>query len=133
MRQVARWAACAGATGRWRNNLIAKCVAAGAAHDDPAVSPVVRQTLQHWAYRLTQADHDSYAAKVRRGKSTSFIGVVAAPARKAGKRSAGGAVAGDDKGEGDGEGARKAGKKRVAGGDTVDEGHATGKRARGGS
>ena len=125
---MARWAACAGATGRWRNNLIAKCVAAGAAHDDPAVSPVVRQTLQHWAYRLTQADHDAFAAKVRRGKSTSFIGVVAAPARKAGKRGAG---AGDD--EGEGEGACKAGKKRVAVGDKEDEGRATGKRARGGS
>jgi hypothetical protein len=125
---VARWAACAGATGRWRNNLIAKCVAAGAAHDDPAVSPVVRQTLQHWAYRLTQADHDAYAAKVRRGKSTSFIGVIAAPARKAGKRGAGAGA-----GEGEGEGARKAGKKRVASSDKDDEGRGTGKRTRGGS
>jgi len=127
---VARWAACAGATGRWRNNLIAKCVAAGAAYDDPAVSPVVRQTLQHWAYRLTQADHDAYAAKVRRGKSTSFIGVIAAPARKAGKRGAG---AGAGEGEGEGEGARKAGKKRVASSDKDDEGRGTGKRTRGGS
>ncbi len=125
---MARWAACAGATGRWRNNLIAKCVAAGAAHDDPAVSPVVRQTLQHWAYRLTQADHDAYAAKVRRGKSTSFIGVIAAPARKAGKRGAGAGA-----GEGEGEGARKAGKKRVASSDKDDEGRGTGKRTRGGS
>ena len=62
-RQVGRWAACAGEKGRWRNNLIAKCVAAGRAFDDASVSPVVRQTLQHWAYRLTEADHDAYAKK----------------------------------------------------------------------
>ena len=30
--------------------------AAGAAFDDPTISPVVRQTLQHWGYALTSDD-----------------------------------------------------------------------------
>jgi len=47
-RQVSRWNACAGTSGRWKSNLIAKCVAAGKRFDDASVSPVVRQTLQHW-------------------------------------------------------------------------------------
>lgn len=41
-RQIARWARCAGETGRWRRNLIAKCVRAGRPFDDERVSPVVR-------------------------------------------------------------------------------------------
>ena len=107
---MARWAACAGVKGRWKNNLIAKCVAAGAAFDDASVSPVVRQTLQHWGYRLTQADHDAYAAKVRGGKSTSFIGVVAAaPKRKS--AGGGGGGGGDDEGAGAGGGKRARGAK----------------------
>ena len=77
-----------------------ECVSAGAAFDDARVSPVVRQTLQHWAYELTKPDHDAYAAKVRSGKSTSFVGVVAAPAKKRG-----GAGDGGDDGGGGGGGA----------------------------
>ncbi len=83
---MSRWNACAGSSGRWKSNLIAKCVAAGKRFDDASVSPVVRQTLQHWGYRLTEADHDVYAAKVRKGKSTSFIGVVKAAKGKKAKR-----------------------------------------------
>lgn len=93
-RQIARWEACAGEKGRWKNNLIAKCVAAGRAFDDAAVSPVVRQTLQHWAYRLSREDHDAYAKKVRAGARTAFIrGSLAAGA------------GGDKDGDGDGDGA----------------------------
>ena len=36
---------------------------AKAAFDDAAVSPVVRQTLLHWGYELTQADADAYCRK----------------------------------------------------------------------
>jgi len=49
-RQISRWAKVCGDKGRWRTNLIAKVVAAGAAFDDAKVSPVVRQTLLHWGY-----------------------------------------------------------------------------------
>jgi len=62
-RQVGRWARCAGATGRWKNNLISKIVKAGCAWDNYGVSPVVRQTLQHWAYRLTEKDFEKNKKK----------------------------------------------------------------------
>lgn len=72
-RQISRWAKCAGDTGRWRRNLIAKCVRGGKAFDDYSVSPVVRQTLLHWAYELNEKDYDAYARQVRAGAKTSFI------------------------------------------------------------
>ncbi|KAL4630856.1 hypothetical protein GN956_G16044 [Arapaima gigas] len=65
-RQVGRWMKCAGPKGRWRNNLIAKVVRSGRAFDNMTVSPVVRQTLQHWAYRLTREDCDAGARRVTR-------------------------------------------------------------------
>lgn len=45
---------------------MSKCVKIGANFDDYSVSPVVRQTLQHWAYKLTQEDFDEGAAKVNK-------------------------------------------------------------------
>jgi len=62
-RQIGRWARCAGATGRWKNNLISKIVKAGCGWDNHGVSPVVRQTLQHWAYQLTEADFNKNKKK----------------------------------------------------------------------
>ena len=64
-RQVDRWKKCAGDKGRWRNNLIAKIVRSGCAYDNFNVSPVVRQTLQHWGYKLNKEDFDKYAKKVK--------------------------------------------------------------------
>ena len=64
-RQVDRWKKCAGDKGRWRNNLISKIVRSGCAYDNFAVSPVVRQTLQHWGYKLTKDDFAKYAKKVK--------------------------------------------------------------------
>ena len=55
-RQIGRWSRCAGKTGRWRNNLIKKVAAADTTFDDASVSPVVRQTLLHWAYELNEKD-----------------------------------------------------------------------------
>ncbi len=72
-RQVRRWIACAGEKGRWKRNLIAKCVKAGKSFDDKSVSPVVRQTLLHWAYELTEEHFESYKKEIRGGKSTSFV------------------------------------------------------------
>ena len=65
-RQIGRWLRCAGPTGRWRNNLISKCVRSNASFDNHAISPVVRQTLQHWGYRLTKEDYEVYAKKMKR-------------------------------------------------------------------
>ena len=43
--------------GRWKNNLIGKIAKAGVKYNNPAISPVIRQTLQHWAYKLTEKDY----------------------------------------------------------------------------
>lgn len=94
-RQIGRWAGIAGPRGRWRNNLIAKVVAAGADYNDASVSPVVRQTLQHWGYDLTQADFTGYAKKVVAGARTSYIrGGVVVPAGKHAKAAVAGAGTG---------------------------------------
>ena len=55
-RQVDRWVKCAGEHGRWRLFLIGKIVKSGKKMSDASVSPAVRQTLQHWGYKLT-AEH----------------------------------------------------------------------------
>ncbi|XP_056602010.1 uncharacterized protein zgc:113208 [Triplophysa dalaica] len=64
-RQISRWAKCAGVRGRWRNNLITKVVRSGCKYDNFSVSPVVRQTLQHWGYRLTMEDYKEGAKRVK--------------------------------------------------------------------
>ena len=46
-----------------------KCLAAGASHDDTAISPVIRQALQHWGYELTALDLEAHRKKkARSGK-----------------------------------------------------------------
>ena len=57
-RQVGRWVRVAGeGSGRWRNFLIGKIQRSGKRFDDETVSPVTRQTLQHWGYYLTKKDY----------------------------------------------------------------------------
>eukprot|EP00802_Teleaulax_amphioxeia_P021965 Tamp_22369.p1 GENE.Tamp_22369~~Tamp_22369.p1 ORF type:complete len:213 (+),score=31.97 Tamp_22369:445-1083(+) len=53
-RQISRFNGVAGPKGRFRNQLLNKVVAAGARHDDPSISPVIRQTLHHWAVEITE-------------------------------------------------------------------------------
>jgi len=68
-RQIGRWQRCAGVKGRWRNNLVTKVFHSKAQRfDDPAISPVVRQTLLHWAYELTKSDYDAQAKVVAKRK-----------------------------------------------------------------
>jgi hypothetical protein len=86
-RQVARWGALAGAKGRWKRNLIAKCAAAGRAFDDASVSPVVRQTLWHWAYQLSAQDYAEYAKSLKGGARAPYI---KAPAEATGGGAGGG-------------------------------------------
>lgn len=43
-----------------RNQLIGKCARAGKRFDDALISPVIRQSLLHWGYELTQKDADAY-------------------------------------------------------------------------
>ena len=60
-RQVRRWLAFAGPMGRFRIQLINKVIAANSTFDDEGVSPVIRQSLQHWAYRLNITDYEERA------------------------------------------------------------------------
>lgn len=56
-RQVQRWINYAGKnSGRWRRRLIKMCKDKNALFDDYSISPVIRQGLQHWGYKLTQKD-----------------------------------------------------------------------------
>jgi len=71
-RQISRWSNAAGPRGRWRQNLVAKCLRDGRPFDDATVSPVVRQTLQHWAYRLTSADFQQSSKRVQR-KGAAYV------------------------------------------------------------
>lgn len=72
-RQISRWSKVAGVKGRWKANLISKVVAAGAAYDDAGVSPVVRQTLLHWAYTLTEKDCEAYTKRLAKGSTAPYV------------------------------------------------------------
>lgn len=72
-RQIQRWLKCCGPKGRWKSNLCGKVVVAGASYDDPSVSPVVRQTLLHWAYELTAPDFDAVAKRIRKGSGATYV------------------------------------------------------------
>jgi len=53
-RQISRWAKSAGITGRFRGQLCNKVLYANTSVDDRSISPVIRQTLHHWGFVLTQ-------------------------------------------------------------------------------
>lgn len=57
-RQIGRWSRCAGDMGRWRRSLIKKVVQQNKHWNDASVSPVIRQSLLHWAYELTEEDFE---------------------------------------------------------------------------
>ncbi len=55
-RQIKRWLGVAGENGRFRNQLIGRCIKANTTYDDISISPVIRQVLLHWGYELTEQD-----------------------------------------------------------------------------
>jgi len=59
-RQIDRWLKLAGPNGRFRRTLMNKIIRSGKSYNDISVSPVIRQTLQHWGYKLTKSHLDSY-------------------------------------------------------------------------
>ena len=69
-RQIGRFLACAGPNGRWRGNLCGKILLANAPYDDPSIAPVVRQTLLHWAYSLSESDFKLGSRRVKRNGAT---------------------------------------------------------------
>lgn len=67
LRQISRWKNFTGINGRFRNQLISRIIAKDAKYDDYSVSPVIRQSLQHWAYQLTEQDfEDEYIDRLRK-------------------------------------------------------------------
>lgn len=57
-RQISRWQSLAGKNGRFRKYLITLIQKKGGKWNDETISPKIRQTLQHWGYKLTKSDYD---------------------------------------------------------------------------
>ena len=57
-RQISRWAGVAGPNGRFRKWLIKIIQKKKGNYNDFSISPSIRQTLQHWAYKLTESDYN---------------------------------------------------------------------------
>ena len=55
VRQIKRWLQTAGPNSRFRRWLI-RLISEGGRWNDVMISPKIRQTLQHWGYRLTARD-----------------------------------------------------------------------------
>ena len=59
-RQVNRWLGVCGEKGRWKRRLANMCAAKSMngenLYNDISISPVIRQTLLHWSYELTEKD-----------------------------------------------------------------------------
>lgn len=53
--------------------LCLQVVIAGKAYNDPSVSPVVRQTLLHWAYELTKADFEAVEGRISKGSGATYV------------------------------------------------------------
>lgn len=59
-RQIKRWIGVCGPNGRFRKGLVKRIAEQGGDWDDESISPILRQTLQHWGYKLTEADYHAY-------------------------------------------------------------------------
>lgn len=57
-RQINRWKGLAGEKGRFRKWLVTLILKKKGKWNDETISPKIRQTLQHWAYKLTKKDFD---------------------------------------------------------------------------
>jgi hypothetical protein len=55
-RQISRWNKIAGKNGRFRRRLINIIISKKTSYNDLQISPKIRQTLQHWGYRLNELD-----------------------------------------------------------------------------
>lgn len=69
-RQIKRWKMLAGPNGRFRKWLITMIMKKGTRNDwdNDKISPAIRQTLQHWGYKLTKKDFEQ-ELKNRNNKS----------------------------------------------------------------
>lgn len=63
-RQIDRWEKGQGPKGRWRSRLCGDILKSRGKVDDSKISPVIRQVLQHWAYKLTAADLKNHVKRL---------------------------------------------------------------------
>ena len=59
-RQIGRWLRLAGPKGRFRRSLMNKIIKGSGDYTDISISPVIRQVLQHWGYKLNKKDFENY-------------------------------------------------------------------------
>ena len=59
-RQIDRWLKITGPKGRFRRTLMNKIIKGGKDYNDKSVSPVIRQVLQHWGYKMSKRDLKKY-------------------------------------------------------------------------
>ena len=55
-RQIDRWHGVAGNNGRFKKRLVNLLKKSRKKYDDYNISPKIRQTLQHWGYKITKKD-----------------------------------------------------------------------------
>ena len=58
VRQIRRWSRLTGANGRFRKWLVTLIIKKNSKWNDDKISPKIRQTLQHWGYKLTSKDYN---------------------------------------------------------------------------
>lgn len=56
-RQISRWLNLAGPNGRFFRYLVTLILKKGGKWNDDNISPKIRQTLQHWAYKINEKDY----------------------------------------------------------------------------
>lgn len=61
-RQIKRWMGVASSRGRFRKWLVTQIVKKDGEYNDYTISPKIRQTLQHWGYKLTKKDFEKELA-----------------------------------------------------------------------
>ena len=64
--QIKRWLGVAGPKGRFRLRLIKMIMEKNGDYNDFTISPAIRQTLQHWAYKLTKKDYEDGVKYIRK-------------------------------------------------------------------
>ena len=68
-RQIKRWSGIAGKNGRFRKWLIRLIKKKKGRWNDATISPKIRQTLQHWGYRLTKRDFERRPAHKKNSRA----------------------------------------------------------------
>ena len=64
-RQISRWSGVCGAKGRFKKQLMNRIHSSGTTFDDANISPVIRQTLLHWGYELTEKDFNDHVKSLK--------------------------------------------------------------------